>query len=212
MHTDEPNVIRIRLDSMTHFWISVVFLFCATRVAFAEVSPGDIVFQTSKSSQSRPIQLAMHSPYSHMGIVFFKHGLPYVFEASKTVQFTPLREWIARGTNGRFRAKRLKDKTLFGSKGIQKLEESAETFFGKPYDPYFQWSDDRIYCSELVWKIYKEALGLEIGALEALQDFDLSHPEVRAMLKKRFGENIPLTEKVISPASMFKSALLEDAE
>ncbi len=193
-------------------WISVVSIFCTAQIALAEVSPGDVVFQTSKSAQSRSIQLATHSPYSHMGIVFFKRGLPYVFEASDIVKFTPMRDWIARGTNGKFRTKRLKDRTLLGSTGIQKLQESADTFSGKPYDPYFQWSDERIYCSELVWKIYNQALGLKIGKPGALQDFDLSHSEVRAMIKRRFGEEVPLTEKVISPASMFGSELLEDAD
>lgn len=31
---------------------------------------GDIIFQTSMSSQSQAIQLATHSPYSHMGVLF----------------------------------------------------------------------------------------------------------------------------------------------
>ena len=39
--------------------------------SFAEqLRDGDIIFQTSRSELSIPIQKATHSPYSHMGIVF----------------------------------------------------------------------------------------------------------------------------------------------
>lgn len=46
------------------------------------------------------------------------------------------------------------------------MKQIGEKFKGKPYDIYFEWSDDKIYCSELVWKIYKHALDIEIGQLE----------------------------------------------
>ena len=59
--------------------------------SFAEqLRDGDILFQTSRSEQSTAIQKATHSPYSHMGIVFFRNGSPHVYEAIKTVQYTPL--------------------------------------------------------------------------------------------------------------------------
>ena len=32
----------------------------------------------------------------------------------------------------------------------------------KDYDLYFEWSDDKIYCSELVWKIYKNGADIEL--------------------------------------------------
>ena len=48
----------------------------------------------------------------------------------------------------------------------------ARQFEGKPYDLYFEWSDERIYCSELVWKMYA-ALGVKLGTLQKLREFDL---------------------------------------
>jgi len=85
----------------------------------------------------------------------------------------------------------------------------GKQFEGKPYDLYFEWSDDRIYCSELVWKIYKRALDLEVGELQTMQEFDLSDPLVQAKVRERFGETIPKNEIVISPAAIFASELLE---
>ena len=89
------------------------------------------------------------------------------------------------------------------------MKEVGKLYEGKPYDLYFEWNDERIYCSELVWKIYKNAIGLEIGKLELLKDFNLSSPEVKKKLRERYGENIPENETVISPVSMYNSELLK---
>ena len=39
-------------------------------VTISNLHEGDIIFQTSKSSQSKAILMATHSKYSHMGIVY----------------------------------------------------------------------------------------------------------------------------------------------
>lgn len=168
---------------------------------------GDLIFHTSRSSQSVAIQRATRSPYSHVGIIFIRGGKPYVFEAIATVRYTPLAQWAARGTGARFVVKRLKG-------GLTKaqaagLRESAVKFAGKPYDQYFEWSDGRIYCSELVWKMYSQAVGIEIGPLQKLQEFDLRDASVKAKMRERYGTRIPLDEPVISPAALYDSQLLE---
>ena len=56
--------------------------------------------------------------------------------------------------------------------------------------------------------MYKEGANIEIGELEKLGSFDLTHEIVKAKMKERYGENIPLDEVVISPAQMFDSELL----
>jgi uncharacterized protein YycO len=53
------------------------------------------------------------------------------------------------------------------------MKEVGTSMIGKDYDFAFGWSDDKIYCSELIWKIYKQATGIEIGKLEKLGNFDL---------------------------------------
>jgi len=170
----------------------------------AQLRDGDIIFHTSRSSQSLAIQTATHSPYSHMGVIFFREGAPYVFEAVQTVQFTPLPDWIARGDGGHYVVKRLREADrLLTPAAVTKLRQAAATFQGKPYDLAFEWSDARIYCSELVWKIYRRGLGLQVGRLQQLKEFDLSAPVVRAKLQERYGPAVPLEETVISPGAMF---------
>ncbi|MEW5846384.1 MAG: YiiX family permuted papain-like enzyme [Bacteroidota bacterium] len=174
-----------------------------------ELKNGDLIFQTSLSRQSKAIQLATKSIYSHCGLIY-KNGKDfYVFEAVQPVKLTPLDKWIARGKDGKFVIKRLKnaDKVLTPST-IEKMKEVGDQFKGKSYDLTFEWSDDKIYCSELIWKIYQRATGLEIGKLQKLKDFDLSDKAVQAKMKERYGDKIPLDETVISPVAIYDSELL----
>ena len=165
---------------------------------------GDIIFQTSKSRQSMAIQLATKSKYSHVGILYDSNGQYYVYEAVQPVKFTKLNDWIRRGKDGHYLIKRLKGSKL-SAESIRKRNSVGREFLGKNYDLYFEWSDSRIYCSELVWKIYKEALNLEVGRLQELQDFDLKSDAVKTKLMERYGKVIPLHEKVISPVAIFNS-------
>lgn len=171
-----------------------------------ELKDGDLIFQTSRSSQSKAIQLATNSQYSHCGIVFKEGNSFYVFEAVQPVKRTPLAEWIARGEKGEYVVKRLKNaEQTLTPEVLQKMKEIGKGFYGKNYDLAFEWTDEKIYCSELIWKIYQRATGIEIGNLEQLGDFDLSSKVVKQKIKERYGEKIPLDELVISPASLFES-------
>lgn len=168
---------------------------------------GDLIFHTSRSAQSLAIQRATHSPYSHMGLILHRDGKPFVFEAIATVRYTPLKQWIERGDRSAYVIRRPK-KPLTDAQ-LRKLRASATRYAGRPYDLYFEWSDERIYCSELVWKMYRDAAGLELGARQKLREFDLSDAMVKARMRERYGKDVPLDEPVISPAAMFESALLE---
>jgi Permuted papain-like amidase enzyme, YaeF/YiiX, C92 family len=189
--------------------MTCLVLSCSSWAAPA-VRDGDIIFHTSRSAQSAAIQRATHSPYSHVGIVIHRDGKPYVFEAIATVRYTPLADWIARGDGGRYVVKRLTS-GLTAEQAAQ-LRVAARQFEGKPYDLYFEWSDERIYCSELVWKMYQQALGVRLGTLQKLREFDLSDPVVKAKMRERYGGRVPLDEPVISPEAQFASPLLSPVE
>lgn len=178
-----------------------------------KLKDGDLIFQTSQSAQSQAIQVATKSKYSHCGIIYKEGDEYFVFEAIQPVQTTPLNQWITRGKDSHYVVKRLKDADkVLTSDNLKKMKSAGKKMLGKNYDLYFEWSNDRIYCSELIWKIYKEGTGIEIGNLEQLKDFDLNHPTVKAKLKERYGNNIPKNEKVISPSAMFNSELLYTVE
>jgi len=193
----------------------VLLLLCVPASGFPAVAAGpadgDLVFQSmASSSQGKAIELATHSPYSHVGMIFLRDGHAYVLEAVGPVRYTPLETWILQGEGERYVVRRLRNaRSVLTPEAVRRLKKAAARFVGKPYDFSFDWSDTRIYCSELVWKVYREALGIEIGRPASLREFDLTHPLVKAKLKERYGDDIPLNEPVISPGQMFRSPMLE---
>jgi hypothetical protein len=195
------------------FFLFVAWALLAALPLPGQVKPplqdGDLLFQSTSAGQSLAIRLATGSKYSHMGMVYVESGKIFVLEAVQPVKLTPLEDWIKRGDGGHFVAKRLKDAGKRLTPEITaELKKYGRRFLGRDYDAYFHWSDDRIYCSELVWKIYRGVLALEIGRPVPLRTFDLSHGVVRQKLRERYGDDIPLDEPVISPAAMFGSDLL----
>ena len=174
-----------------------------------EINDGDLIFQTSLSRQSTAIQKATHSKYSHCGLIFKEGGDFVVIEAVQPVKRTPLDKWIAKGKDGHYVIKRLKNATQVMTVEVSsKLKKECQQFIGKNYDLTFEWSDEKIYCSELIWKAYQRATGLEVGKLQKLREFDLTDESVKAKMKERYGDNIPLDETVISPSAVYDSELL----
>jgi len=99
-----------------------------------EIRDGDLIFHTSLSRQSKAIQLATKSKYSHCGIIYKENGQYFVFEAIQPVKTTPLDKWIARGKNGHYVIKRLKntDKVLT-AEALAKMKREGEKFKGATY-------------------------------------------------------------------------------
>ena len=170
---------------------------------------GDVIFQTTTSSQSQAIKMATKSEYTHCGVILEKDGRLQVFEAVKKVRWTPLDEWVKRGVNRHYVLMRLK-KPL-EPEALKTMRDSVSAYAGKDYDLFFQWSDDKIYCSELVWKLYRKA-GVELCKLRAFRDFDLDHEEVRKIAKQRYGRDLPpLDEPVVAPSDLMQCDMLEVA-
>ncbi|MEM7708205.1 MAG: YiiX family permuted papain-like enzyme [Pseudomonadota bacterium] len=205
------SVMRITALAFVLLGWSFLLSVCAEDYGYVPLN-GDIIFHTSRSSQSKAIQLATDSVYSHMGIVYVREGAPYVYEAVQPVKSTPLEEWIARGENGHFVVKRLKEaQEVLDQAKFDAMWSIGQTMVGKDYDLYFEWSDDRIYCSELVWKMYKLGAGIELGSLERIESFDFSHELVQAKIRERYPDGLPENEPVISPEAIFQSSQLETA-
>lgn len=88
----------------------MIFLIsCQSKTDTTGFQNGDIIFQTSNSGQSKAIQIATGSKYSHMGIIYKQGNDYFVYEAVQPVKLTPLTDWIKRGENGHYVVKRLKN-------------------------------------------------------------------------------------------------------
>lgn len=208
--------IHIRRGSMLKSILTAVFMssigFCAAAERFdpSILKEGDIIFHESMTDQARALKLATKSRYTHVAILFRNGNEWYVEEAVQPVKYTRLSDFIGRGKNSHYAVKRIRNSSsLLTSKKINELKTYGRSFLGKNYDLTFEWSDRKIYCTELVWKLYKKVLNVEVGRLEHLGDFDLSDPFVKRIMKDRYGSRIPYDELVISPKAMFESDVLE---
>ena len=140
-----------------------------------EVREGDVIFQTSQSQQSPLIQIATRAKISHCGIIVMKDGEPYVLETLKTLVITPLDKFIARGKGGRYWLKR---------SNIENIKIKYDSYLGKPYDLAFKFDNDKFYCSELIYDIYKNQLGIELCEPKKVSDYLILGTDKLPMIEK----------------------------
>lgn len=149
---------------------------------FPPLKDGDLIFQTSTSSQSSAIIFATSSTFSHMGIIKNDKGVITVIEAAAKVKETPLKTWVNRGLLRRvaiYRDPRLTPETA------RQLLSYSRTLYGKPYDLFFSFNNDAIYCSELPYLAYK-AVGMEIGIVQKVSDLHIDNILVRNLVQSRW--------------------------
>jgi hypothetical protein len=132
----------------------------------------------------------------------------HVYEAVQPVGKRKLDEWIDSGVEGKYVVMRFKDSAFLTKNNIEKMKAFAEYQFGGNYDIYFNWNDEEWYCSELVRKTYYNVLAIELAKPKSLREFNVDTPIVRKTMGKRYGNDIPYDEKMISPGQLFESKLL----
>lgn len=206
------KIVRMSLHVACGIVCAIQFMSCGSepQPSKEELRNGDIIFHASKSDQSKAIQLATGSEYSHCGIVYIEAGKTYVVEAVQPVKRTPFEEFVKRGENGAYVVKRLRNaENILTEQVLERMKIEGQKMIGKKYDSHFNWSDDQIYCSELVWKIYERAARIELCPLKKMNDFDFSNPIVKEVIKQRYKDQIPWEEPVVSPADLFESGELQ---
>jgi uncharacterized protein YycO len=175
----------------------------------AALQTGDILFQQTRSGQGLAIQLATQSRYTHCGILLRINDQWQVLEAVQPVRYTPLAGWIARGDEKQVAVRRINpDSASLPDDINERLIKAGQPLLGKAYDIYFNWDDTRIYCSELVWKLYQQTTGIELCKLRPLSGYELNHPEIKKIMRQRYDNRIPLNEPMTAPADILNSTKL----
>ncbi|SFV65710.1 hypothetical protein MNB_SV-13-1768 [hydrothermal vent metagenome] len=195
------TLLRILLAS------TMVYLVVLPTYSYLSYSPqkGDLVFQSlPKMDLVVAIEGVTDSPYSHVGIVIEKDGSWVVREAIGAVIDTPLYLWIIRGRAGGLDVFRLKDAY---KKNIPQLIVETNKYLGLPYDVQYEMDDKKIYCSELIYKAYRDATTQKMGTLFALGKMNWK-PYQKTIEKYEKGA-IPLERKMITPRHLSESKYLE---
>ena len=133
--------------------VLLVFASCRRGGDLTALREGDILFVETTSFQSKFVKLGMLSIWSHCGIAIDTPEGVMIMEADTTVKIRTIDEFIGKSVGGKYIVKRPK----------QQLTEPIvpDKWLGTPYDLAFSFENDEVYCSELVWLIYKEQ-GIEL--------------------------------------------------
>ena len=178
--------------------------FTAQTEPIKEIREGDVIFQTSQSEQSPLLQFATRSKITHCGIIVMKNGKPYVLETLKTLVLTPLDKFIARGVDGKYWLKRSKK---------DNIKIKYNSYLGKPYDLAFKFDNGKFYCSELIYEIYKNQLGIELCKPKKVGDYLIigtdKLPKIEKAMKKR---GITKEQYAVAPVDIFNSEHLNGVD
>jgi hypothetical protein len=169
-----------------------------------DIREGDIIFQSSEGGQSDAVKLATCSKYSHVGVIMLHDGKWVVCEAKQPVMRTSLVNFIKSGKGDDFTISR-----YIGDLNDCEINEMKK-FYNKyhlsKYDFTFSWTDKRMYCSELVWKMY-DAAGIKISDQYRFNDLDLTSPETKKLIKQRRPNGIDYDESIVTPINLYNSVL-----
>lgn len=187
------------------FVVGILVVACQVGRSPPAFEDGDVIFQESTSRQSDMVRALTRSRWTHVGVVFKDPSGPMVFEAVSPIRRTPLAQWIARGRDGKYVVKRLRDaSTRLTPDAKTKLRALGRTWLGRPYDLQFRWDDEALYCSELVYKLFERGAGVTLGRLERASDMNLDDERVKRAMKKRFAPGaFDPSEPVVTPDSIF---------
>jgi hypothetical protein len=167
---------------------------------------GDVLFQALPHQEVvDAIEGATDSDFSHCGIVAKVDGQWVVYEALGQVRTTPLYDFLLRGRERGFAVYRWK---MNEREHVPAILEHARALLGLPYDTRYKMDDERIYCSELIYKAYRDATGGgQAGKLVRLGD--LKWGKYEKTIIELEGGPPPLDREMITPRDLALAPQLE---
>jgi hypothetical protein len=133
-----------------------------------------------------------------------QNGNWLVYEALDGVEATPLKEFIFRGRNHGFAVFRLKPAH---QDHVSKTVENVRSYLGRPYDARYRMDDEKIYCTELIFKAYQDASGEQLGKLVCLSD--LNWRPFQDTIQHFEGGPVPLDREMTTPKDMAHASQLQ---
>ena len=154
---------------------------------FSKLQSGDILFIRSNSGpRADSIEEITKAPLTHCGIVIKEGDRAVVYEGAghqgnyKDVETWQRDESKKQGSPPPVPLHSIYVRRYSGSlEGkLDGLRQRAKALHDTPYDNAFAWNNhepgsgkEYIYCSELIWKAFHDAVGADLGDPHALKDY-----------------------------------------
>jgi len=172
-----------------------------------EPKEGDLVFQALPLDLDLVVAIegVTKSNYSHVGVLHKRDDEWTVIEASGPgVIYTAFDKWKTHGRNERWAAFRLKAKQ---QKHIPQFLTNLHPHAGKAYDFKYELSENKLYCSELIYHAWEKTTGQKMGKLTRIGD--LNWKPHQKTIEKYNGGPMPLDRQMISPIELSKASQLQ---
>ncbi len=182
---------------MKKLLLILLVLLCASCHRGGDLSAlreGDIVFIETRSFQSKFVKLGMLSIWSHCGIAVDTPEGVQIMEADTTVRILPVERFIDKSVGGKYLIKR----------PTQQLAQpiDQEEWLGRWYDLKFSFDNEEVYCSELVWLIYK-AENIELcPPIKINEHFMVRLPIMQKALRER---GISPEQYAVAPCDLLRA-------
>ena len=155
---------------------------------------GDILFIETESFQSKHIKWGMLSIWSHCGIAVDTPEGIQIMEADTTVRILPVERFIGRSVGGKYIIKRPEQQLT------QPIDK--DKWLGRWYDLKFSFDNEEVYCSELVWLIYKDQ-GIELcKPVKIKEHLMVSFPFMQRALEER---GISPEQEAVAPCDILRA-------
>lgn len=173
-------------------------------VAVYHWQEGDLLFQSLlRVPLVDAIEGSTGSPFSHCGILHRRADGWVVIEAIGPVKETPLENWLFQARDRTFTAYRLHEPL---QPKIPAIIASAKEFLGRPYDIRYDLDDQKIYCSELIYKACLQATGEKLGQLVKLGDLNWQPYEM--FITTLENGPVPVERVMITPRHLSEASQL----
>ena len=94
------------------------------------------------------------------------------------------------------------------AKKIPAIIAAAEKYKGRPYDIHYDMDDEKIYCSELLYKAVRDATGRRLGKIRKLSELNWRPHE--QVIRQIENGGLPLDREMITPRDFSEAPELRE--
>lgn len=164
-----------------------------------ELKTGDILLLDMDCYSCDLIEKQTNGPFSHSGIVLKLGNQVYVAQALGTVHHLPLQRFLNYSHKP---IQVIRPKYINYTKRRRLIQSYQANFFNMPFDHDYTWDDEKLYCSEFIYKLLKSVYAIEDFAPTPMK-YDVNEDGWRRYFG---GKEPPHGQLGLSPNDFYRSS------